>query len=44
MISIAETCLADVGLQDTDQPGYRRFLRRTPLGVVLVISPWKWVI
>jgi len=42
MISIAETCLADVGLQDTDQPGYRRFIRRTPLGVVLVISPWNY--
>ncbi|KAI9512859.1 succinate semialdehyde dehydrogenase [Russula earlei] len=42
MLSIAESCLADVSLKDTDQPGYRRFIRRTPLGVVLVISPWNY--
>jgi hypothetical protein len=41
MLSIAESSLADVGLQDTDKPGFRRFIRRTPLGVVLVIAPWK---
>jgi hypothetical protein len=44
MLSIAESSLADVGLQDTDKPGLRRFIRRTPLGVVLVIAPWKCVI
>ncbi|KAI0304764.1 succinate semialdehyde dehydrogenase [Russula brevipes] len=42
MLSIAETSLADVGLQDTDKPGFRRFIRRTPLGVVLVIAPWNY--
>jgi acyl-CoA reductase-like NAD-dependent aldehyde dehydrogenase len=41
MLSVAESSLADVGLQDTDKPGFRRFIRRTPLGVVLVIAPWK---
>jgi acyl-CoA reductase-like NAD-dependent aldehyde dehydrogenase len=41
MLSIAESSLADVSLQDTDNPGFRRFIRRTPLGVVLVIAPWK---
>ena len=43
MISIAESCLADVPLKDTDKPGLRRFIKRTPLGVVLVIAPWKLV-
>ena len=41
MLSIAESSLADVSLQDTDKPGLRRFIRRTPLGVVFVIAPWK---
>ncbi|KAI0067784.1 succinate semialdehyde dehydrogenase [Artomyces pyxidatus] len=42
MLSIAESSLADVGLEDTDKPGFRRFIRRTPLGVVLVIAPWNF--
>ncbi|KAI0274730.1 succinate semialdehyde dehydrogenase [Gloeopeniophorella convolvens] len=42
MLSIAESALADVGLQDTDKPGFRRFIRRVPLGVVLVIAPWNF--
>lgn len=41
MLSIAESSLADVSLQDTDKPGMRRFMRRTPLGIVLIIAPWK---
>jgi acyl-CoA reductase-like NAD-dependent aldehyde dehydrogenase len=41
MLSIASTSLADVALADTDSLGFRRFIRRTPLGVVLVIAPWK---
>jgi acyl-CoA reductase-like NAD-dependent aldehyde dehydrogenase len=41
MLSIAESSLADVSLQDTDKPGMRRFIRRTPLGIVLIIAPWK---
>lgn len=43
MLSIAEKSLADVALTETDKPGFRRFIRRVPLGVVLVIAPWKWV-
>ena len=43
MLSIAEKALADVTLEDTDKPGFRRFIKRTPLGVVLVIAPWKYV-
>ncbi|KAF9782526.1 succinate semialdehyde dehydrogenase [Thelephora terrestris] len=42
MISIAEPCLADISLKDTDKPGFRRFIKRTPLGVVLVIAPWNY--
>lgn len=43
MISIAESSLADVSLKDTDKPGFKRYIKRTPLGVVLVIAPWKSV-
>jgi len=43
MISIAESCLADVSLKDTDKPGFKRYIKRTPLGVVLIIAPWKSV-
>jgi hypothetical protein len=42
MLAIAEGALADVALPD-DTPGLRRFIRREPLGVVLVIAPWKCV-
>lgn len=41
LISIARSSLADVELKDTDKPGFRRFIRRAPLGVILVIAPWK---
>jgi acyl-CoA reductase-like NAD-dependent aldehyde dehydrogenase len=41
MTSIASEALADVPLKDTDKPGFRRYIKRTPLGVVLVIVPWK---
>lgn len=43
MLSIAESSLADVSLTDTDKPGFKRYIKRTPLGVVLVIAPWKYV-
>lgn len=43
MLSIAESSLADVSLKDTDKPGFKRYIKRTPLGVVLVIAPWKYV-
>ncbi|KAJ7057783.1 succinate semialdehyde dehydrogenase [Mycena amicta] len=42
MLSIAESSLTDVPLTDTDKPGFRRFIRRVPLGVVLVIAPWNF--
>ena len=25
-----------------DKPGFRRFIRREPLGIVLVIAPWNY--
>ncbi|KAF9505975.1 hypothetical protein BS47DRAFT_1305884 [Hydnum rufescens UP504] len=42
MLSIAARALADVSLVDTDKPGFRRFIRRDPLGVVFVIAPWNY--
>ncbi|KAG7092052.1 hypothetical protein E1B28_008433 [Marasmius oreades] len=42
MLSIAESSLADVGLEDTDKPGFKRYIKRVPLGVVLVIAPWNF--
>lgn len=42
MLSIAESQLADLSLQDTDKPGFRRYIKRVPLGVVLVIAPWNF--
>jgi acyl-CoA reductase-like NAD-dependent aldehyde dehydrogenase len=43
MVDIASKSLADVTLEDTDKPGFRRFIKRVPLGVVLIIAPWKSV-
>ena len=43
MLNIAASSLADVSLEDTDKPGFHRYIKRTPLGVVLVIAPWKSV-
>ncbi|KAJ8073530.1 hypothetical protein PM082_011806 [Marasmius tenuissimus] len=42
MLSIAEASLADVSLEDTDKPGFKRYIKRAPLGVVLVIAPWNF--
>ncbi|KAG8901408.1 hypothetical protein FRB99_005319, partial [Tulasnella sp. 403] len=42
LISIARESLADVELKDTDKPGFRRYIKRVPLGVVLVIAPWNY--
>ncbi|KAJ7802416.1 succinate semialdehyde dehydrogenase [Mycena olivaceomarginata] len=42
MLSIAESNLSDIPLEDTDKPGFRRFIKRVPLGVVLVIAPWNF--
>jgi len=43
MLDIASKSLADITLEDTDKPGLRRFIKRVPLGVILVIAPWKLV-
>jgi acyl-CoA reductase-like NAD-dependent aldehyde dehydrogenase len=40
MIAIAPQALADI---DTGpKPGFRRFIRREPLGTVLVVAPWNY--
>ena len=40
MIDIAGEALGDV--QVGEKPGFTRFIRRTPLGVVFVIAPWNY--
>jgi acyl-CoA reductase-like NAD-dependent aldehyde dehydrogenase len=40
MIDIAPSALADIALDP--KPGFRRFIRREPLGVVLTIAPWNY--
>jgi acyl-CoA reductase-like NAD-dependent aldehyde dehydrogenase len=40
MCGIAEQALADVRIEA--KPGFDRFIRREPLGVVLVLAPWNY--
>ena len=40
MLAIAPEALADV--QVAEKAGFRRFIRPTPLGVVLVVAPWNY--
>jgi len=40
MISIAGAALAQIEV--TDKPGFIRYIRREPVGVVLVIAPWNF--
>jgi acyl-CoA reductase-like NAD-dependent aldehyde dehydrogenase len=40
MVAIAAACLADIPV--SAKPGYTRFIRREPLGVVFVIAPWNY--
>ena len=40
MLAIADEALADV--VPAAQPGFKRFLRREPLGNVLVMAPWNY--
>ena len=40
MIDIAADALADI--QAAPQPGFERFIRREPIGVVLVLAPWNY--
>jgi len=42
MLDIAGSSLADVSLESTDKPGFRRYMKRVPLGVILVIAPWNF--
>lgn len=44
MLSIAPSALADYSLADTDKPGFKRYIKRAPLGVVFVVAPWKCVL
>jgi acyl-CoA reductase-like NAD-dependent aldehyde dehydrogenase len=40
MADIAEGALADIVPER--KPGYERFIRREPIGVVLVVAPWNY--
>ena len=40
MCSIAESALADLRVEA--KAGFERFIRREPLGVVLVVAPWNY--
>jgi len=40
MIGVAESAMADIVLEPKE--GFRRFIRREPLGVVLVLAPWNY--
>ncbi|NIR30616.1 MAG: aldehyde dehydrogenase family protein [Gammaproteobacteria bacterium] len=40
MLEIAPRALADV--DPGEKPGFRRFIRREPVGVVLTIAPWNF--
>ncbi len=40
MIEVAAQALADVAVGE--KAGFRRFIRRVPLGVVFVIAPWNY--
>lgn len=40
MLDIAEESLKDFVLPD--KPGFKRLIKRDPLGVVFVIAPWKY--
>ena len=40
MMSIAEQELADISVPPVD--GYTKFIRRTPVGTVLIVAPWNY--
>lgn len=40
MMAIAADALADLTIEP--RPGFERFIRREPLGVVLVLAPWNY--
>lgn len=40
MFSLCEQALADINIED--KPGFTRYIKREPLGVVVVIAPWNY--
>src|SRR5215216_4140231 len=40
MCSVSESALADLEVEP--KPGFQRFIRREPLGVVFVVAPWNY--
>ena len=40
MIQLAPEALADI--EAKDKPGFTRFIRREPLGVVFIVAPWNY--
>lgn len=40
MIDLAPEALADIPYKD--KPGFTRFIRREPLGVVFIVAPWNY--
>lgn len=40
MIDIAESCLEDIRV--AEMAGFQRFIRRTPIGIVMVLAPWNY--
>jgi acyl-CoA reductase-like NAD-dependent aldehyde dehydrogenase len=40
MISIAASALADIEI--TEKSGFKRYIRREPLGTVFVVAPWNY--
>jgi acyl-CoA reductase-like NAD-dependent aldehyde dehydrogenase len=40
LASIAHECLADIDAPD--KAGFRRFIRKDPMGTVLVVAPWNY--
>lgn len=40
MIDVAEQALADISIEQSDK--FQRFIRREPLGAVLVLAPWNY--
>jgi acyl-CoA reductase-like NAD-dependent aldehyde dehydrogenase len=40
MCNTAESALAEIQVEP--KPGFQRFIRREPLGVVLVVAPWNY--
>lgn len=41
MVSIAKDRLKDVSLVESDKEGFKRWIRKEPLGVCALISAWN---